>query len=170
MKTFKELTDSEKQELGGRLVQHEIMCNASAAVSALMQDSDEFIELRGSYDYEEAANYYIQNDMPLDHVTDYLIDADIQDYTLHDARSILYTHILDTDWHNDFCHEQGIDPDFDDVLEHWIVSDWLARKIEAYGGTVEHDFHGLTIWGRYTSGQAIALDHMIQRIAYDIYM
>jgi hypothetical protein len=48
-----------------------------------------------------------------------------------------------------------------EVYEHWIVSDYLARKLEARGQVVEHDFHGLTVWGRCATGQAIALDGVI---------
>ncbi len=53
-----------------------------------------------------------------------------------------------------------------EVYEHWIVSNWFARKLEAHGETVEHDFYGLTIWGRTCTGQAILLDSVICEI-YD---
>jgi len=175
-KTFKELTETKRQELGGRLVQHEIMCNASTIVSNMSRhEPDEWIELFGHYDYEEAARYHIESIMTNDDIGEYLDDKGIkeefdkkEDYVTW-KNQLLASLKYDEDY-QEFCDDQGVEPDFDDVLEHWIVSDWLARKIEAYGGTVEHDFHGLTIWGRYTSGQAIALDYMIQKIAYDIYM
>lgn len=51
-----------------------------------------------------------------------------------------------------------------DVLEHWIVSDWLADKLIAKGETVNKDFMGLVIWGRTTSGQHISQDYVIQQI------
>lgn len=40
-----------------------------------------------------------------------------------------------------------------EALEFWIVSDWLAGKLEDHGELVTKDFLGLTIWGRTTSGQ-----------------
>ena len=52
-----------------------------------------------------------------------------------------------------------------EVYEHWIVSDWLATKLEEKGETIERDFHGLTVWGRCCTGQAILLD----RVICDIY-
>lgn len=58
------------------------------------------------------------------------------------------------------------DPEMEDeedpaeALEHWIVTDWLARKLEERGEMVG-EFMGLTIWGRTTSGQAILLDSVI---------
>ena len=54
-----------------------------------------------------------------------------------------------------------------EVLEHWIVSDWLARNLADRGETV-CELMGLTIWGRCTSGQSIALDGIIEDIAKDM--
>lgn len=51
-----------------------------------------------------------------------------------------------------------------EILEHWIVSDWLADKLIEKGETVDKDFAGLTIWGRQTSGQGISQDYVIQQI------
>jgi hypothetical protein len=47
------------------------------------------------------------------------------------------------------------------VEEHWIVSDWLANRLEERGECVLRDFFGLTVWGRTCSGQAISLDGVI---------
>lgn len=55
-----------------------------------------------------------------------------------------------------------------EAFEHWIVSDWLAGKLEAAGEMVSHDIHGLTIWGRCTTGQAILLDAVICGIYNDM--
>jgi len=55
-----------------------------------------------------------------------------------------------------------------EVFEHWIVSDWLADKLEAKGERIDRDFAGLTIWGRTTTGQAIALDGVIEEIHADL--
>lgn len=51
-----------------------------------------------------------------------------------------------------------------EVFEHWIVSDWLADKLEAKGEKVARDFAGLTVWARTTSGQAIYADSVIEAI------
>ena len=53
-----------------------------------------------------------------------------------------------------------------EVFEHWIVSDWLANRLEERGERVLRDFFGVTIWGRTCSGQAISLDGVIGDI-YD---
>ncbi len=51
-----------------------------------------------------------------------------------------------------------------EAYEHWIVSDWLAKKLEAKGEMVTLDFYGLTIWGRTCTGQQILCDSVIQDI------
>lgn len=72
----------------------------------------------------------------------------------------------DSDWQK-LCYLEGIDADeyAREIYEHWIVSDWLARRLEAHGERVSYDFAGLTVWGRTTTGQAIACDHVIEEIA-----
>lgn len=68
------------------------------------------------------------------------------------------------------CEYDDIDP-YDyarEVLEHWIVSDWLADKLAEHGEAVDKDICELTIWGRTTTGQAISQDHVIQTICADL--
>lgn len=71
------------------------------------------------------------------------------------------------DW-QDLCTDHDIEPYDRDVYEHWIVSDWLADKLEAKGEKVDRDFAGMTIWARTTTGQAIAIDAIIVEIAADL--
>lgn len=58
--------------------------------------------------------------------------------------------------------------EYDEVYEHWIVSTWLADKLEERGEAIEKDFYGLTIWGRSCTGQAILLDRVIREIYQDL--
>lgn len=73
------------------------------------------------------------------------------------------------DW-CELCEEQSIDTaDYEsEVYEHWIVSDYLADKLEAHGERVLRDFFGLTIWGRTTTGQAIYMDGAISVICAEM--
>lgn len=75
----------------------------------------------------------------------------------------------DSDWQS-LCEQENINTyDYrSEIYEHWIVSPWLANKLEAYGQVIDHDFMGLTIWGRTTTGQSISMDYVIQQIAKDI--
>jgi hypothetical protein len=63
------------------------------------------------------------------------------------------------------CELDNLEPYDREVFEHWIVSAWLADKLEAQGEKVERDFAGMTIWARTTTGQAIYADAVIEAIA-----
>lgn len=71
------------------------------------------------------------------------------------------------DW-KELCEAADIDPYEIVVFEHWIVTDWLADKLESYGEKVIRDFFGLTIWCRPTTGQAILLDGVISAICEEM--
>jgi hypothetical protein len=63
----------------------------------------------------------------------------------------------------------GLDrPEGNEIYEHWLVTGWLARRLRDAGESVVDDVAGLTIWGRATTGQAIYMDSVIQRIARDV--
>ena len=70
-------------------------------------------------------------------------------------------------WRN-ICEMDEIEPYEREVFEHWIVSDWLADKLEERGEKVDRDFAGMTIWARTTTGQAISMDYVIEQIAADL--
>ena len=66
--------------------------------------------------------------------------------------------------------EKGIldyEPETEDeeVMEWWLVSDWLAKKLEARKEVVINYADFNYFWGRQCSGQAIKLDTLIQDIA-----
>lgn len=60
----------------------------------------------------------------------------------------------------EYCERCDIDPEFNEALEHWLVSSWLYDKLETRGEMVT-EFKGLRIWGRTTSGQSISIDSVI---------
>ena len=55
-----------------------------------------------------------------------------------------------------------------DIYEHWLTSDWLARKLKGRG-EVTGELCGLTIWGRGATGQSICLDRVIQNLAIELW-
>jgi predicted RNase H-like nuclease (RuvC/YqgF family) len=54
-----------------------------------------------------------------------------------------------------------------EALEHWIVTRWFADRL-AYKGEITGELFDFHIWGRQTSGQAIALDTVIASIAAEM--
>lgn len=134
-------------------------------------------------DYEEAARDHLRNGMDASELAEYCEENDITACAVTgdaspealkqfaDAmRTAIAEHLEagdDNAWQS-FCDDARIDPYEREIFEHWIISDWLADKLEAFGERVERDFAGLTVWGRTTSGQAIAADYVIQQIAQAI--
>lgn len=67
------------------------------------------------------------------------------------------------------CDFEGIEPHELEVFEHWAVSTWLAEKLKTAGERVDTDFAGLNVWARTTTGQAISIDAVIERIIREIH-
>lgn len=65
------------------------------------------------------------------------------------------------------CDNFGLDPEYGEIYEHWIVSDWLGRKLSERGHIVEN-YLGMTIWGRGCTGQAISMDGVMEQICNDL--
>lgn len=60
---------------------------------------------------------------------------------------------------------ENADPEMQEIYEYWLVSGYLADKLDALGHPIEPDYH---IWGRCTTGQAILLDYAIGKICADM--
>jgi len=71
-------------------------------------------------------------------------------------------------WRSAFDTNDWDVPAGSEIYEHWLVTNDLARRLEELGESVTHDVVGMTVWGRATTGQAISMDAVIQRIARNI--
>ena len=58
--------------------------------------------------------------------------------------------------------------EYDDVLEWWLISPFMAGLLSKSGEVVISDY-GCHWWGRQTSGQALYMDYTIQQIAEELY-
>ena len=65
------------------------------------------------------------------------------------------------------CEYFNLEPEYGEIYEHWIVSDWLGRKLSERGHVVE-SYLGMTIWGRGCTGQAIYMDGVMEQICNDL--
>jgi hypothetical protein len=63
------------------------------------------------------------------------------------------------------CFEANQTPQ--EIFEWWIVSPWLGKKLLVMGEPIIDNDYGFW-WGRCTTGQAIALDYVIQSIYDDL--
>lgn len=62
-----------------------------------------------------------------------------------------------------YCEQNNLEPYTIDALEHWLISDWLAYQLESESEMVGSIF-ALNTWGRQTSGQAVYMDYIIQKL------
>lgn len=67
---------------------------------------------------------------------------------------------------DEFCSDNNLYPEENEVCEHWAISGWLEHQLKERGYTVE-TIGCTVIWGRGTTGQAICLDSVIQEIAFE---
>ena len=146
------------------LATREVIHCVSSLAYELAQKAEEFPDyyddllnaFQGNPDYEEAVTENGWRETEKDG-KDAFYNKDNDEWSFADS------------W-EDLCNEQNIDAYeyAPEIYEHWIVSDWLARKLEEHGERVLRDFFGMTIWGRPTSGQAIFLDYIISEIAAEM--
>ena len=52
-----------------------------------------------------------------------------------------------------------------EIMEWWAVSEWLGKQLLAKGEVVISDMLDFNVWGRQATGQAIAMDYVIEEIA-----
>ena len=137
---------SENQRIKGEFIKNEVYCCASSLIYQLQEDGhyqDDIME----FSYKEGLR---EGDLI----------TEIKENYEEELRELADDLNIDID---NFTEPE-------EALEHWIVSDWLADKLEAYGELITKDFLGLTIWGRTCSGQAIMLDWVISKICNDLDM
>ena len=162
---------------------------------ALGTDSDELSALCQRPNYEEAVRQFIMDDADLDQLeevaeqhgywSEVLADAGLTPNTagaddhlegylesepdkFNLLRQCVWELINTDDEYQWVCREYDLDYDYDEVYEHWVVSDWLQRKL-AEKGEITGDLCGLTIWGRCCTGQSMVLDSVIQEITRELW-
>jgi hypothetical protein len=171
---------TEVRERAEKLVRDEVYTCASQLVSAVssgdncatmgLSYEDDLMPLLESLDYDEPADDHIRNGMGDDERREYLAaqSAEVPEGADEAAILALTFTTMEEQGAQEFCDEFNLDPDRNEIFEHWVVSDWLARRLEERDESVCHDFLGLTIWGRATTGQHISLDGVVLRIAAEL--
>lgn len=174
------VTESEIQRGCAGLVQREVYCCASYLISTFAQgygrgfngghgDLPAVCEQAAELcfpieDWEEAASQEGYRVSPVS--DDGTIDAPVYGGFCWGKDRIDDEETYDTEekaWRA-CCDENSIDPYEREVFEHWIVSEWLGRKLQERGEKVDFDFCNLVIWARTTTGQSISMDHVIREI------
>jgi hypothetical protein len=131
-------TQIKLQEKGRALVEREVFCH----VGGLIDEIQEAHNKCGSF--FEWQTYAFECEPTDEQVAEYIRDNTTKDYTPDEdeARGELT---------------------YQEIFEYWAISEWLADHLKEQGEAVAT--FGLTnVWGRRTTGQAIALDYVIEKI------
>lgn len=118
-------------------------------------------------DYEEAVRWHAGQNMDRAELVEALSERDVAIGDAADAPTlcdVLLAALEADDLWEEFAAKHDVEPYEREVYEHWIVSKWLAGKLEAKGEKVDYDFAGLVVWARCTTGQAIMIDGVIESI------
>ena len=170
--------DQRRYELAQRLVRREIYFNAMNMVSFIQEkDADTWGEAQSealSKDSEELFDYLLAElswDTLHEKLLDHIDEADLFEDMNEDQDTQEYVKDQCVRYHSNILQEiqdnEGLYPE---IYEHWFVSTWLANKLKAYGeAIIDHDALDMPVWGRCTTGQSIALDYVIQEIAFDLW-
>lgn len=165
-----------------RIVRSDVLYCVSSLISSLNNpeaceimgvDYDDVLSVCVSDDWETPAREYIDG-LDADELQDIAEYLDVEGADAWEAESMesasmeaaIVAHCEeDPDQWRELCDYCRIDSEIVEALEHWIVSTWLARKLEDLGEMVCRDICGLTVWGRRTTGQTISVDHVMLTIA-----
>lgn len=166
------MNDRDTQEAARRLVSNEIHYCVSALIYAAQQNFEAAVQLGfGEDDLITLASRRADADDYSDVAPASLkVAADGDTFKWKDGEG-MWSPPFDSeleafrDAFDDLCLDE---PDGSEIFEHWLVSDYLADKLEARGESVVRDVLGMTIWGRPTTGQAIYIDHVISEIVRDM--
>lgn len=161
-------TNGDYQNLVKNMVDKHILYNVNNIIQTIADDIDQegFYDAFVQQDYETPCyDSIIEMDRgDLESTCNdrgFVVNEGDTNQTLVDA---IFQDIKDNEGTQDFCDGLGLEGHENDVLEFWLVSDWLAYHLEKQGEIIATDFYGLTVWGRTCSGQAILLDSVICNI------
>jgi hypothetical protein len=144
---------------------------------------DDIMPILEIKDWDEAADNHIRNDMDRDELREYLSDQDVEfvddefefdiekdtvEHVPTEELRLLAIKAMEEQGAEEFCNENNIEPEVSEVFEHWIVDSWFAGKLAERGHPIAHDFLGMTIWGRPTTGQSISMDGVVLEIAAEM--
>jgi len=159
---------TKNQRIKSKFVEREVIYCVSMLVSELLRMDnnneyyEEILDICSQPDYEAAVEYaddlhVMYSNYLAGYVWVYRVD-----------HSISEPFDTELEAYQDCVYENDLEYDYIEAYEHWIVSDYLAKKLEEQGEMVTYDLFGLTVWGRCTTGQAILLDYVISRICEDM--
>ncbi len=138
------MTEGEKQEAVRQFVGIEIYACQSLLIEELLQ--------KEIFSFDEVENLYVP------------FNGTKNSFALACATCAIVVDELDSETRQ--CEDCFRDTqEAQEIFEWWVVSDFLAEKLRAKAEPILENNFG-TWWGRCTTGQAICIDYVINKI-YD---
>jgi len=151
------------------IIEQEIFANASTLISSLCRLEDPElmnVEQEALFDVCQQPDYSVAPD-------GYQIEKSMGAYYWHREAEGQFddAELSDSVFNTpeaacaDAWQDYGDTPDdYIEAMQHWIISDWLAEKIQRVGGMAATDICGLAIWGRSECGQALDIDSTLKAV------
>ena len=152
-----EFWSGKNQNILDKLVGREVFCCLTQEVEYILQQDD----YNAPFTWDDIENYYEKVCSECgDHgfISESESDDD-DDETMYECSECGHRFTQDE---YDELYEEG-----DEIYEWWAVSCWFGEKLKAQGCCVIESY-GKYLWGRRATGQAIALDGVVGRIAYEM--
>jgi len=134
--------DNKKQEKLGEFISKEVFACQTFLVNEMLNKGE-------ICRYEDIINYYADLDEEVDEAIKEIM-ADNADISEEEAEKQAVDDLKDEQLPQE-------------IMEWWLVSEWLERKLEAKGQPILKTDYG-NWWGRCGTGQAILLDGVIEEI------
>lgn len=179
MKTFKQLNESEKQDIASAFLSTQAVINQSQVVDYILSKAWGDNEAPLHYDDITNCDAYGYCEELSEELTEKERDEKLYfyEYLRDKADSVISRRVPNTE--KMFKSEENYnrldaivnalkDMDFDsfpEIFQWFLCSDYLIHKLEERGEcTLDNQY-----WGRQTCGQPIVCDYVIQKIAYDYF-
>lgn len=181
-----DFNSTENQQIKREFVEREVYCNVNQMTEYILRKSWEDSDAPFNYDDLDMERFsYDGTFISFDEITrkqkdsakeelEQLIEQ-IEDYNgefeiLEDAgfeylTAGIYKANQIEDIKKEVSEIEDLDGEYIEVYEWWMVSSWLAEKLEEKGEII---IDSECIWGRRTTGQAIFLDYVISEICEDL--
>jgi len=152
------------QETITRIISQEILSNQSLLVEHMLSAYDESNE----FSYDDIVNLYdTSKDTLLDWIYYNISKEELKEYLEYKYSEAFPIESYDYDELLELAYAFNFEPEPQEIYQWWIVSDWLADKLEQHGEPVLRNNFGVW-WGRTCCGQAIESDGVIQDIAKEL--
>lgn len=147
------MMNNELQSKVERIVNNEVLTCQSSLVEMLLQND--------LASYDDIINMYVDNSEKIEELQNKIDEIEENEELTEDQEN----EISELEERIEELAQEEEEPQ--EIFEWWVVSDWLADKLEEAGEPIlKSDYE--TWWGRTTTGQSISMDYVIQNIVKNI--